>query len=507
MTEDSRYEAELMDLLGAIWDDRADEQTYARLEKLVTQKDGSGVRLLERFSRLHLDLEHFVSSESARKKLVEILPQAEVIPKFRSVKQRRLLTGILGIAASLAVLSMAYWQFGFSRVAPPQVVAPQGGIHEIALVRSPLEVARVAWLEDAVWGGDQTKPLVGRPLMEGQVLQLQQGKAQISMGLGADVVMHAPSRVTLLSDSLVRLEEGAVAVQAAEWATGFSVETSNGLRITDLGTRFLVNSEPNGVSEARVLEGSVLAKSLNEAAPSRPDLLIGTHRMARLTRSGVISELDSMNHEKIDEFEHFQPLRPIEIWNTGVGLQLGEKDTNWTITAGDETVGPFPQPSTVCPPFQIYRDNEPGISQWISVDQGTTFKGVPAWTNYVFETTFDLTGFDPNSVRISARVLADNGVREVRLNGKVLPVEPWNDYYVGVTYYEFHRFEIEDGFVPGVNKIQFLVNNDTYISKTDQGVERPNTPNPMGLRVEWRAYGRPNDENGSIDRAETDLGI
>lgn len=501
MTDDSRYDVEVMELLNAIWDDRADARTYARLEELLAQGDRSGVDVLRRFSELHLELERYVSSRNAWQRSSEALAfhRSGVASPAIAPKRRKILAGSFGIAACLAAASVAFWLFGIGRTARVREVAENPATTEpISLVRSPLEVARVARIAGAAWGGHMNLS-AGSPLLEGQAIELVEGEAQISMGLGADAVLFSPCKVTLLSDSLLRVDEGSVAVQAAKWATGFSVVTSNGLHITDLGTRFLVSAQANGVSEAEVLEGSVLAKSLNEAAPRRPDLLLNARKVARLGQTGVISELESTDERRATvRFEHFQPLRPIEIWNTGVGCQVGDGDANWNITSGDERVGRFPQPATVCPPFPIYRDNDPLKSQWISVDGGTT-DGVPAWTDYVFETTFDLTGFDPESVRISGLVLADNGVRGVRLNGKLLAIEPWDDWYVGVTYYKFHRIEIHGGFVSGMNRIEFLVNNNTYISKSDRGVEKPDTPNPMGLRVEWRAYGRPTEVHDSAN--------
>jgi len=110
--------------------------------------------------------------------------------------------------------------------------------------------------------------------------------------------------------------------------------------------------------------------------------------------------------------------------------------------------------------------------------------GVPPSTEFTFETTFDLTGYDISTVTVAAQVIADNGVRTVRINGHSIPLESWNlnerDQY-------FNRFvvvEVRENLVPGINRVEFDVWN---------GVDRyaPDGPNPVALRVEWQAFGRP----------------
>jgi hypothetical protein len=88
-------------------------------------------------------------------------------------------------------------------------------------------------------------------------------------------------------------------------------------------------------------------------------------------------------------------------------------------------------------------------------------------------------------------VLADNGVEEVRLNGRPLPIEPWQDCFPEVTFFAFHTIEITSGFVPGKNVLSFVVMNETDLPNPEEDVAPPETPNPMALRVEWRASGRP----------------
>ena len=115
----------------------------------------------------------------------------------------------------------------------------------------------------------------------------------------------------------------------------------------------------------------------------------------------------------------------------------------------------------------------------------------PPVHEYTFETTFDLTGFDLKSIWVSGLVLADDGVDEVWMNGNRLNVARWKDWGYGVTYTRFHPIEIRSGFVPGVNRLAIVVKNETFIYRAERGFDLPETPNPMALRTEWQAFGRP----------------
>ena len=114
----------------------------------------------------------------------------------------------------------------------------------------------------AVWA-EGSAIEIGQTIDENQHLELLSGSAQVSMACGADVVLQGPCSVTLVADDFARLESGKLTAQAAKWATGFVV-AANDLEVTDLGTRFAVSADSDGVVEAHVLEGSVLAEPLKE---------------------------------------------------------------------------------------------------------------------------------------------------------------------------------------------------------------------------------------------------
>jgi hypothetical protein len=471
MTEPSRNNLELMDLLNAVWDVGMDEPIRARIEELVSRDPQAGLELLISYSRLHLDLKWLILSDVAHEKALESLKIATFKASSTDRWRHWRAAGLTGIAAALLVTVLTVWNAG-----------PIGVEH---LVRTPQPVGRVVRLTNADWTSG-SGPQTGDTLIEGQAVDIRSGFVQLSMGFGADVLLQGPCRARILACDRVALEGGKLGVRAAKWAIGFKVETED-LVATDLGTWFSVQSGGGRPAEIHVLEGAVLADSVNVNETTRR---LGADEAVGMTRDGAIQAIKFRREAAAEQLSKFAPLRPIKLWNTGIGLREGDQDPHWTVTTGDEEVGPYPQHAMVSEPHESYGINEPGRSQWISVDRGTT-KGVPARSKYTFETTFDLTGFDLSSVWISGLVLADDGVDEVWLNGSRLNIPRWSDWTYGINYVKFRPVEIRSGFLPRINRLAFVVKNESFIVPSKQGFDVPDTPNPMALRAEWQAFGRP----------------
>jgi hypothetical protein len=477
MTAPSNDNSELMDLLGALWDDRLDDASRERLEELLATQGLPAIELLTSFTRLHLDLEWLISSRSAHDKAIASLKSFRNVT-FVGEGERRWrrwgARGLAGIAAGILIAVLGVWYFS------------RPGIDQ--LTRAPQPVGRVVRLENEVWqSGGQLR--TDDAVREGQIVDLKRGFAQISLGFGADILLEGPCRATLLSTDRVALEQGRLGVRAAKWATGFKVETED-VVATDLGTWFSVQSGGSSPAEIHVLEGAVLASPVNKNTAPEATRRVNADEALHVTRDGAFQAIGFRREAAAERLTQFQPLRPIEIWNTGIGIREGDRDAHWMATEGDEQDGPYPLPAVVSVPHPSHGINEPERSQWISVYRGTT-RGVPARSRYTFETTFDLTGFDVNSVWVSGLILADDGVDEVRLNGKRLEIKPWTDWYYGANYTKFHPIAIRSGFVSGTNRLAFIVKNETFIEPSKRGFDFPDTPNPMALRAEWQAFGRP----------------
>ena len=477
MTAPSNNDSELMDLLSALWDDRLDAVSRERLEELLASQDFPAIELLTSFTRLHLDLEWLISSRAAHDKAIASLKNlrnVSIVGESEWRWRRWAVRGLAGLAVGILITVVGVWYFA------------RPGIDR--LTRAPQPVGRVVRLENAEWSGSDGLQSADA-VREGQTVDLKRGFAQISLGFGADILLEGPCRAKLLSNDRVALEQGKLAARAAKWATGFRVETDD-LVATDLGTWFSVQSGGGRPAEIHVLEGAVLAKPNNENSSSDALRHLKADEAVHMTREGSFQTIEFRRDASAEKLSTFQPLRPIQMWNSGIGLREGDEDPHWMVTDGDTQDGPYPQPAVVSVPHASHGINQPERSQWISVYRGTT-KGVPARSRYTFETTLDLTGFDLSSVWVSGLILADDGVDEVRLNGKRLDIKPWTDWYYGANYVKFHPIEIRSGFVPGINRLAFVVKNETFIEPSKQGFNFPNTPNPMALRTEWQAFGRP----------------
>jgi len=106
------------------------------------------------------------------------------------------------------------------------------------------------------------------------------------------------------------------------------------------------------------------------------------------------------------------------------------------------------------------------VSKWITPtsSQGQTFDA-SANGLYTYTLSFDLTGYNASSASFVGRLAADNSVT-VKLNNQVISSA------TGFT--DWSSFSANSGFVSGVNKLDFVVNN-----------WQQNGGNPTGLRVEF----------------------
>jgi len=437
------------------------------------REDEAALATFLKCCQLEADLHFHTRATLARRRVVAALPPIEAESTLERVLPATQLTAssrwLVGLAATVLVGLFAWWTAGYWRAIPAE--------------RQPQPIARLAESSDAHWLGDDD-PDVGHEFVEGDSVYLTKGRARISMSSGAEVVLRSPCFVTLAAANRVELEEGVVTAQVAEWGHGFTVATS-AMSVVDLGTKFAVAASAHGVSEAHVLDGQVRIQPLASLPSNRRSMLLSGGEAYRVESERKVAMRLKANRELYDaEMGDLPPFKPILVNNTGRGLVAGDEDPHWRISAGRKcTAYDGPQFAVVCEADRRYLANDRDRSQWISVSNPPR-PGVPPTTEFTFETTFDLTGYDVSTVTVAAQVIADNGVRAVRINGQPVPMESWSlnerDQY-------FNRFvvvEIRNNLVQGTNRVEFDVWN---------GVDRyaPDAPNPVAIRVEWQAFGRP----------------
>lgn len=480
----------LIELLSSAWDGRLSAADNEEIDAFLRAHGQEGAETLLKVTSVHLELNKHVSSIELFERVMadindaatsdvgdaQAAPALALESKVPPIAWKQWAASVIAATLFLAVgYQVLFWEAAEKH-------NPAAVSRTARLLRPYRPVATVTVSTDAVWAsGSEVK--VGQTIDENQRLELLSGTAQVSMAKGADIVLQAPCSVTLVTDDFVRLESGKLTAQAAKWATGFVV-AANDLKVTDLGTRFALSAAEDGVVEAHVLEGSVLAEPLKERRRQQSSMLLKSGQAIRV--DGVrakVDLIDTRRDEFVNEIERFQPLRPIEIWNTGVGGKAGSSDPYWRIIAGAEEFGPYPRPATIADgDTGSYEDNRPDVSQWVSVS-AESYPGVPPKSTHTFETTFDLTGYDLETVRLIGYFLVDDAIDELLINGKPIEYERWETTWDVFDFKSFHPIEITEHFVLGENVVSIKVYN------SPSRPENPNAYNPSALRVEWQAFG------------------
>ncbi len=110
-------------------------------------------------------------------------------------------------------------------------------------------------------------------------------------------------------------------------------------------------------------------------------------------------------------------------------------------------------------------------SKWIAPrpDQSTavnpSFGNLPG--QYTYRTTFDLTGFKPQTATVTGQWSSDNVGLDILVNGVSTGITNRGQFLA------FSAFAINSGFVSGLNTLDFIVDNAATFS-----------PNPTGLQVQ-----------------------
>lgn len=147
------------------------------------------------------------------------------------------------------------------------------------------------------------------------------------------------------------------------------------------------------------------------------------------------------------------------LFTTGVSnnssiLPLGSQDPHYTVMESDTSSFVV----TYVPPNYMPNNQ---TSQWIwqNVD------GQPTDVTRTFRTTFDLTGFDPTTALINGKWATDNIGVDILINGistgQSIPFYHPTTGLNGFQY--FTDFTISNGFIPGVNTLDFVVKDEGVI--------------------------------------------
>ncbi len=106
-----------------------------------------------------------------------------------------------------------------------------------------------------VWDGEANYVDVGSTLPS-RWLRLKAGAVQIEFYDGARVILEGPAALELISSGEARLDYGKLSARVPEPAHGFKVYTADAT-VTDLGTEFGLNRQPDQLAKVEVFEGKV----------------------------------------------------------------------------------------------------------------------------------------------------------------------------------------------------------------------------------------------------------
>jgi hypothetical protein len=140
---------------------------------------------------------------------------------------------------------------------------------------------------------------------------------------------------------------------------------------------------------------------------------------------------------------------------TGVPLPGGSVDPHYTLIQSAESTLPGPNAIVVSQIAEGYWVAQSTTSKWIAPSANQAYPGADpcnAAGNYVYRTTFDLTGYVATTAKLVGSWGADNTGVAIRLNGTSLGLS-------APGYAPLTAFTIESGFAAGRNTLDFEIND------------------------------------------------
>ena len=138
-----------------------------------------------------------------------------------------------------------------------------------------------------VWSDKNTAIKGGKSIIPGR-LDMDSGTLKLRFRSGATVTMIGPASLQIVSDMLLRLENGQATAHVPQWAKGFTIETAD-CEVIDLGTQFGIVARKGELTDVVVFEGEVDLKSLSTGEPKQRRLTEGEG--ARVTNQGIFDRI------------------------------------------------------------------------------------------------------------------------------------------------------------------------------------------------------------------------
>lgn len=363
------------------------------------------------------------------------------------------------------------------------------GFKAAAIILIPLIAAYIAW---TIWPrpdpasitatagaiAERTDVAPGKHFARGQRLQLDSGSIEITFDSGAKVLLRGPASMTIDGRNAMTLSSGAITAYAPSSATGFQV-IAPGLSVVDLGTKFGVRCAADGSgSEVQIFQGSVNATLLDSTA----------HALGSATRliAGQAIEHDSHMVNPVavkfapESFDRDIDAIRESVATVGTGIQATPDglDVQWQLLSAPDDPDWKPRGALILDsPYPTYEAND-SAAKWITKEGIGRVPSGP----YVYRTHIDLSGFNPASVAVSARVAADNYLKDILVNGvstgASTPAIKLQEFPCTVV-----KIPSTAAWRAGINEVDVVVMNTDF--------QTPDLASPTGLKLSWTVTASP----------------
>ncbi len=325
-------------------------------------------------------------------------------------------------------------------------------------------------------GGAPLKP--GSRLTDGQSIDITRGAMELRFRSGATVTISGPAQFSIDPGNAMSLHSGMLAARVPHSAVGFSVG-SPGLKVVDLGTSFGIRTvEDDHGSEAAVFEGKVTAAATDpegQGMSAPVSLTASTATVHSLKGGSTLLPASYHPDQYLRDISKFR--LPLALFNTGAELTSNDTDAHWQVQQVPM------QPDWIAQQADIFHPT----SAQMNLLMGSCIcphgaANPPQAGEYVFRTTVDLSGFDPQSALVVARIFATEAIIDVRINGSqalgISLLDTSRGQKVGA-----RTLQLPSQFwKTGINVVDFVVN---YLPE-----DMPRYVFP-GLSVSWDASASP----------------
>ncbi|MFI4860328.1 MAG: hypothetical protein ACIAXF_06575 [Phycisphaerales bacterium JB063] len=336
---------------------------------------------------------------------------------------------------------------------------------------TPRYVATLTELSnDAVWADRSEGWVVGMGLEVGE-LHLTRGSLMVELNDGAVVTLQAPVRFSVLGTNTTELHYGQVQASVPESGRGFEVFVPGGV-VTDWGTSIaMIDASADARVDTRVevMRGSVQVTPRQSGRRGEP-MLLRRNQFASVSSDGA----------EVRTFANTRQLVELASPTSGLDRRHGEVDPRWSIRVpGSDLDYPAivvsPSPDSTSFGHLHWWIGSPDRSQWIALDiegNGGGVLDISQPATLVFATTLWVPEqVDAGSVVLDLKMIADNRVMAIRVNGRQVagpfdrPYPNRGDDDPG-QYQRWISHTLESCFSQGENVIEFEIYNNNGATGT-----------------------------------------